>query len=194
MPLVANVEVKQCVVCGGSFEVGGRGRPKRAQRFCSNLCSGRARYRTGRTANTLTDAEAAYIAGFIDADGSFIIHGRYDGSDSLAFRVSAGGTKASVFHWMAGVTGVGVVSKARRSQNPRHRDYYQWHANGDAAVSLARQLAPYLVLKREQCELGIAFQERLRTPALKADRAWQQEWRLRMRDLNARGNPEGVTA
>jgi hypothetical protein len=46
---------------------------------------------------------------------------------------------------------------------------------------------PYLIIKREQADLALATQERLRHPAFKADRTWQEEWRQRMKQLNARG-------
>jgi hypothetical protein len=183
----------QCVVCGAEFERGGRyqagqTRKPKGQAVCSEECARRARYRHGRISSQLTPEQAAYIAGFVDADGSFIIHGRYDGTDSLSFRVQAGGTKPAVFEWFKEITGIGTISKARRSTgNPKWRDYYDWHLNGDAAVSITEQLIPYLILKKAQAELGVDFQKRLRIPALKADRTWQQECRSRMAQLNKKG-------
>lgn len=52
---------------------------------------------------------------------------------------------------------------------------------------MLRQLQPYMFTKRAQCDLAITFQERLRTPALKADRTWQREALEEMRTLNRRG-------
>ena len=40
-------EIKECEVCGKKFEVGGAGRPKRGQRFCSMSCATNAKYRWG---------------------------------------------------------------------------------------------------------------------------------------------------
>lgn len=85
--------------------------------------------------------------------------------------------------------GVGNVVLVKRG-NPKHAHIYSWWVNGDGAQSLAQQLLPYLVLKRPQAELGIEFQERLKTPALKADRTWQQEYRERMQAMNKRGREE----
>ena len=181
---------RACAVCGGTFEVGGRA-GKWTQQFCSVECQGKGRYRRGREANDLSPVDAAYIAGFIDADGSFLIHGRYDGSDTLAFRVQAAGTKPETILWLGEATGVGnTVYRKRWTKNPRHNGIWQWQANGDAAWSVARQIAPYLKVKRQQAELGIEFHERLRNPALKADPSWQREYRDRMRELNARGRKE----
>jgi hypothetical protein len=59
--------------------------------------------------------------------------------------------------------------------------------NADGAESVLRQALPYFVTKRPQAELAISFQERLRDPALKADRSWQLEALARMKRLNRRG-------
>lgn len=178
-------ETKECLVCEKPFETGGRA-GNRSQRFCSNECSFKARYRRGRKCLPLELDVAAYLAGFWDGDGSFIIHGRSDGKPSLAFRAQVGGTKAKVLEWLPEITGVGS-SHFRESDNPKHASVWSWWCNGDAADSFTRQLIPYLRLKRAQAELGVEFQERLRDPALKADRSWQEEYRQRMSAMNKRG-------
>ncbi len=185
MPKRIEIEYNVCPVCETRFQVGGRGNPGRHQVCCSQRCAYQARYRRGSTANALTERDAAYIAGFIDADGYFMLHGRVD-HGSISFRIGAAGTKPQTIEWLPEVTGVGS-STVRKSHNPRHADGWQWTCNGDAALSLAVQLLPFLRVKREQCEMGIEFQERIRRPDLKADRSWQEEWRQRMLALNAKG-------
>jgi len=184
-------EIATCAVCGTEFERGGHfvkgsGRKVAGQTLCSNECARRARYRHGRLCKELAPTEAAYLAGVWDSDGAFILHGRYDGSDTVAFRCAIGVTKAAIIEWLVEKAGIGT-RYFHRTANPKHADRYDWWVNGDGAESFARQLLPYLVLKRPQAELGIEFQERLRDPALKADRIWQQEYRERMRDMNKRG-------
>lgn len=176
---------KACVVCGGEFETGGRaGRLDKA--FCSRECQRRGRYRTGRACSELLPLDASYLAGFWDGEGSFILHGTGSTSGAIAFRVVAVASKPQVIEWIAQVTGIGRV-QTWDAKNPKWAPRWTWTVNGDGAESFTRQLLPYLKLKREQAELGVAFQERLRDPALKADRSWQAEWRQRMRDLNRRG-------
>ena len=184
-------ETVTCVVCGKDFERGGhfvkgQARRPRKQTTCSEECGRRIRYRHGRVCNELSPTEAAYLAGVWDSDGNFILHGRYDASDSLAFRVQIGVTKAITIDWIVEKTGLGYRQHVGR-KNPSHADIYHWQVNGDGAESFIRQIMPYLVLKRPRAELGIEFQERLRIPALKADRSWQTEYRDRMRELNKRG-------
>lgn len=184
-------ETVACVVCGKEFERGGhfvKGGTRKSGRqvTCSAECARRSRYRHGRTCNVLSVEQAAYLAGLWDADGSFVIHGRYDGSESLGFRAQIGVTKSIIIDWVAEATGLGYRALRRRS-NPKHAQVYNWLVNGDGAETFTRQLIPYLILKKPQAELGVEFQERLRTPALKADRAWQAEYRDRMREMNRRG-------
>lgn len=70
---------------------------------------------------------------------------------------------------------------------PEVSEAYFWHCNSDAALSVITQIRPYLVIKTVQADLAIDTQKRLRVPALKADRTWQQEHRLQMKELNRRG-------
>jgi len=189
MPKVAPPEEKVCIVCGETFMVGGRGRPSRKQERCSTECQRKSRYRSGRICAQLSLEDAVYLAGFWDADGSFIIHGRADRSHSISFRAQVTGTKEVVIQWIKDVTGVGSLHRHTPPdpKRDRHATSWSWWANGDAGESFAKQLIPYLKLKKEQAELGVTFQERLRNPALKAEPLWQEEWMLKMRRLNAKG-------
>lgn len=181
--------IKQCVVCGKDFETGGRAGDVN-KRFCGMECQRLGRYRSGRVCNELDPMDASYLAGFWDGEGCFIIHGRNNNGGSISFRVAAVGTKEVVIRWIQEVTGIGTIVH-RPSTNAKWAQRWEWWVNGDGAESFARQMLPYLKLKPEQAALGIAFQERLRDPKFKADRSWQEEWRLRMREMNRRGPAEG---
>lgn len=62
-----------------------------------------------------------------------------------------------------------------------------YQSNSEAAESILQQVRPYLRIKHEQADICLDAQERLRNPALKADRSWQYEYRDRVRALNQRG-------
>ena len=175
---------KQCVTCGKDFEVGGRAGPIE-QPTCSRECGYKIMYRHGRVCMPLAPLDAAYLAGFWDGEGSFMLHGR-SGTGSIAFRAAVVGTKVEVINWVKEITGIGVIIH-HKDPNPNWAEKHLWWVNGDGAWSFTKQLLPYLKLKRLQAELAIAFQERLREPSLKADRSWQEEWRQKMRDMNRRG-------
>lgn len=179
----AKVETRSCLVCGKAFEVGGRGRPPRRQRLCSDACQRLSRYRSGFQVKALSVTDAAWIAGFLDGEGTVMLFRR---RESVALRVSAANTHRPTLEHIASVCGFGSIVTSKRP-NPKHKTAYWWQVNAEAAESLLRQLLPHLVTKRAQAELGIAFQERLRDPALKADRTWQLAFRARMQSLNRRG-------
>ena len=187
-----------CPVCKKSFMPGAtksegvKQRYRKEQRFCSWECSRKAHYRRGRICVDLSSHDAAYLAGFFDGEGSFMLQRGAHGSPNNTFRVSTAGSKETVIRWLYEITGVGTISFSDllRRTNPNWAPKWEWSATADAAESFTRQLLPYLKLKCEQAELGLAFQERLRDPSIKAQPLWQEEWRQRMRDLNRRGPPK----
>jgi hypothetical protein len=176
---------KTCVVCGKEFETGGRAGSK-TKAICSMECQRVSRYRHGRKCAELTPLDAAYLAGFWDGEGTFMLHGRSGPGSTIAFRATVVGSKEQVIRWVKDVTGIGTIV-AYPSKNEKWSEKWVWAVNGDGAESFTRQLLPYLKLKREHAELCVEFQERLRDPKLKADRSWQDDWRQLVSALNRRG-------
>jgi hypothetical protein len=131
----------------------------------------------------LTQAQAAYLAGFVDGEGSILMHGRGTG---VALRLSVANTNLAVLEWCRSMTGVGnIVSRVR--VNARHKAVHQWMVNSQAAQSVLEQIEPFLIIKTEQARLAIAFQSKLKIPAEKAAKEWQEQWRQRLGAMNARG-------
>ncbi len=177
--------IKKCVVCDKDFETGGKAGNKK-QIFCSIKCSSRARYRSGRKCKLLNPVDASYIAGFLDGEGCIMIYKRRE--DSYGFRVTITQSQkyAFIMDWFLNTIGLGSkILKKREKEN--HSNSHYWVCNAEAAESLLIQLLPYLKLKKEQALLGLNFQKRLRNPKLKADRKWQREYYLKMKELNQRG-------
>jgi hypothetical protein len=161
---------------------------RKSTKFCSNECKRIGRYRRGRVCSELSPLDAAYLAGFMDGEGSFALNRGSHGTPYPLFRVSVAGAKEMVIRWILETTGVGGITYTDMPQkNPKWAPKWEWSTTSDGAASFTRQILPYLKLKREHAELGIAFQERLRNPAIKADHSWLEPWWQRMRDLNARG-------
>src|SRR3990167_7044618 len=65
-------EQKICPTCGNSFTVGISGKP-RDNIFCSIACASKTRYRRGYQANEINPTDGAYIAGFLDGEGSIML-------------------------------------------------------------------------------------------------------------------------
>lgn len=177
---------RACAACGTIFLVGGRGNRGRRQRFCSEECQRRARYRHGAVAHLLTDTQSAYIAGFLDGEGSIMVI-NHRGVAHLVLSATNG--DRGVLDWLAATTGVGAVS-AHRQATAKHRATWFWKCSAEAVESVLRQIRPYLRVKGAQADLALAVQARLREPAQKADRTWQQEVIAQMQALNKRGPRE----
>lgn len=180
----AEPESKECPVCGTVFLVGGRGRPKRSQVYCSSSCQARAQYRTPSQAKTLTERQAAYIAGFIDGEGSIILYRRTYG---VAMRITATSTDHAVLKWLADVTGTGSIVQQRRGSQ-KHSQCWFWQVNADAAASILSQIRDDLIIKQTQADLALEVQGRIRSKTMTKE--WGEQALLRMRSLNARGPGE----
>jgi len=174
---------KTCAACGISYEAGGRSAHRGASTFCSRMCARAAHWRTGSKAKDLTIAQAAYLAGLIDGEGSIMLYRRGVGA---AMRVTVANTNRALLDWCAVTCGVGNIV-AIRQRNAKHKPGGAWLVNSQAAASVLEQIRPYLVIKGEQADLAFAFQRKLKIPAEKAEKEWQEQWRQRMRGMNARG-------
>ncbi len=176
---------KICPVCKQEFETGGRA-GRRTKIFCSNRCSFLARYRHGSICNKLNKIDCAYIAGFIDGEGSIIIYKRREDSYGMRITITQAEKGLWILEWIQEITSVGSITHKIR-ESILHAPCHQWACNSEAAETLLKQILPYLKLKREQAELALSFQGKLREPELKADRDWQINFRQTMQALNMRG-------
>lgn len=177
---------KNCVVCGREFQVCPPGRssqyfPRNTQRMCSIACQQAGRYRHGRICNQLTVADAAYVAGFLDGEGSILLYKR----NPTALRVCFANTNLDVLDWLRTTCGAGHITSHRGTD--KHKAGHLYLLNSDPACYLLEQIRPYLRIKATQADLAIEFQHRIRIPELKADHAWQLEAREHMMQLNRRG-------
>lgn len=189
MPTPRTIPVeKNCLCCSKTFLVcppGKRSRfyPEYERTFCSRQCAGKAKYRSGSECLVLSSIDAAYIAGFLDGEGSIFI---YEKANRPRLRVSFANNDKGILDWISEVTGNGSLSTKTR-QSKVHATSYILQFNADAALSLLLQVRMYLRIKKEQADLGINFQERLKIPALNLDRSWQVDYGNRLRELNKRG-------
>lgn len=179
-------EDRQCIVCGSSFLVGGRGRPPKGQTRCSLACQQAGRYRKGAICSDLSPTDAAYIAGLIDGEGSIMLVKPGHVQAEANLRVTVANTYLPVLEWLTDITGIGRIYQ-HRVDTEKHRASYSWRCHGDGADSLLGQIRPYLRIKAVQADLALETISRLRVPALKADRTWQAEYRERMKAMNKRG-------
>jgi len=180
---------KICPVCKKEFLVCPPGRSSRSyppndQVFCSRNCTSKGRFRQSSQCNILLPTEAAYIAGFLDGDGSIILYKR---GQKAALRVSFANCHREILDWILLRTGVGnIIEKPLHST--KHNRAYLLFINSGAASSLLIQLLQYLTIKHYQAELALWFQDRKSDPALSSSLEWQQEARAKMQAMNRRGH------
>lgn len=150
---------KVCPSCGATFLVGGRGRPRKTQVFCSKRCKALSRVVQPSIA-TLGHDDAVYLAGLFDGEGSIILYDRgYGGRPQLRCTIS--NTHAGVLEWVLQAVGTGTIVKHEWTV-PEVRHYktsLTWQCYGQNAVSLLKQMLTRLIIKRERALEAIASQE-----------------------------------
>jgi hypothetical protein len=133
----------------------------------------------------MTATDAAWLAGFIDGEGSIMLAlRRATGAVELLLAIS--NTDRSALETVVQLTGLGAVNERPR-QSSRHKTAYFWRCSSAGAESVIQQIRPYLRVKPRQADLALTFQSRLRDPAEKSDRSWQLAARETMQALNRRG-------
>jgi hypothetical protein len=179
-----------CLGCGNTFLVGGTGRKKRGTKACSQACNGLVKSTVpGTPANHLTVANAAYLAGMIDADGHIGLYSRGP-SQSLRVHADVSNTDRELLLWIREVTGVGSVNK-QKDETATHKASFAWNTSSESAITLLRQVIPYMRVKRARAKLAIDFYTKRQEIGNRIDLSWQEPYRAKMLELNRRG-PRGT--
>jgi|SRR5665213_62050 len=122
--------------------------------------------------------EWAYLAGFIDGEGSICPWSR-TAIPNIGLHVP--NTDRRVFEWIAlHFPGVGAINFHRRRKTHR-KDYWSWDLTGRALAPVLDGVLPFLVLKARQAELALLFIE-----TIGHERKLSQETRETRRDLATR--------
>jgi len=107
----------------------------------------------------------AYLAGIIDGEGTITIakakirKGRK--SHLYSLRMSVGNSEKRLIDWLQENFG-GSVHILRRKRGKK-RPAWQWVLGSQDTYNLLKELRHYLVIKREQADIGIAFYQRTLT-------------------------------
>jgi hypothetical protein len=97
-----------------------------------------------------TDTELAYLAGFIDGEGSICVFGYHNRRHS-ALRLTAYNTNREVLEWIAFNFGGRVRPVKRRT--PKNRPQFVWEISARPAATILLAIRPYLQVKAQQAEL-----------------------------------------
>lgn len=107
----------------------------------ARMTAGRMReYTKTRFDAILTVAQAAYIAGIVDGEGSIQIR-------QNSFRVAIFNTNPDIIEWMSGFGGNATEAHSVAGRRP----VYRWSIGSRQAVeTLLRQIEPYMIIKKER--------------------------------------------
>lgn len=123
-----------CPFCGGPMD------------FKSIRCA-RCRYGDPVTPNDIPPIEAAWLAGILEGEGSFISKGRP--------KIQVAMTDQDIIIRLSKLTGVGRVYAVRR-QKPHHKDAWLWAVNRPAHVEhIIRLVLPWLGHRRALAAMDV---------------------------------------
>jgi len=110
--------------------------------------------------------DLAYMAGIVDGEGCFFMcklpKKEGDGYTTEHYRglLKIDNTDIRLLDWIDN-TFSGTSSARCRSTSSRkfEREVFTWNATGDRLLDLCEQILPYLIIKKEQCEIMIRFRK-----------------------------------
>lgn len=108
----------------------------------------------------LTVAEVAYLAGIIDGEGSITIY-KYNRKPRLystyCLRLLITNTNKDLIYWIQSKLGKGCVNYIKSLH--REKPALRYNITSGKAAEVLKLVLPYLIVKKEQAEIGIAFRE-----------------------------------
>jgi hypothetical protein len=133
--------------------------------------------------NRVTNEAIAYLAGLFDGEGSINIFKQPNKKDRINpcyfLEISIGNTHKGVLKWVSENFGGRLAHNAEQYTRRNHRTW-RWRASSNEACAVLMILLPYLVVKKEQAELAIEFQEHINTHPRKGNQMLSDEellWR-----------------
>lgn len=105
----------------------------------------------------MTPVEQSWLAGVIDGEGWIGIRKRNEIKGYYSSNIGVTNCNIPFLLNIVKITGVNRVYSKKRS-NPKWRDVYRWHLDGDRVIDVLKQILPYLIIKKNQASLAIDLQ------------------------------------
>ena len=100
----------------------------------------------------LSRAEAAYIAGLVDGEGSITLTRKHR-NENRHLGLTTSSTEVQLLQFVADAAGVGKISN-KRAGKPNHSHSYAYGVYNRQALTLIEQIYPYLLsYKAKRCAL-----------------------------------------
>lgn len=130
------------------------------------------------------------LAAFIDGEGSILLNrfgGRKKNQKRMWIRVTVVNTDLRMLEWIANMFGGNISGHGARSSQ-KHRKTYYWGVSCTQAAQILEGCMPYFLVKREQAEIVLMFQDTVRGPGHPVTQELQdrrEEMRRRLHDMKA---------
>jgi hypothetical protein len=110
----------------------------------------------------MNETTKAYMAGIFDGEGSVFIRTRgKDGiPDSIVMTIT--NSDPRIMKWLKENFG-GLINRSIHKGRVGRLPCWVWTVNSRLAVSILREILPYLIIKRDQTEVAIAYSETRKT-------------------------------
>lgn len=109
------------------------------------------------------EVDLARLAAFIDGEGCISVkqngQGRWGNGRQHILRLVIANTDIRLVSWLTSTFGVGCVYRRKRSSWTKSLHY--WELNGKKAAHLISECYPFLLIKKEQADIALAFQSLL---------------------------------
>jgi len=112
--------------------------------------------------NNFTEEDAAYLAGFTDAECCLsIAKYKRKNSPNYIYKIilSCNNTSPNIFYWLMEKIGGSITFISRKEKNPKHRNQINWNISGSKLFEILKKIHPFLRSKKEVCEKLMEFQQ-----------------------------------
>ncbi|NLK34541.1 MAG: hypothetical protein GX301_03705 [Gracilibacteraceae bacterium] len=97
----------------------------------------------------LSYEERAYIAGIIDGEGSIMLT-KFHKNQFPSPCITVSSTSLELLEWVKAKSGLGSI-KSKKNYNPiSHKDSYTYIVRYDKAISLLKEIEPYLIIEQKK--------------------------------------------
>jgi len=106
----------------------------------------------------LSNEEKAYLAGIIDGEGSIMLI-RFHKNQFPAPCITIASTSLELLQWVKAKSGLGSI-KSKKNYNPiSHKDSYTYIVRYDEAISLLKEVEPYLIIEQKKLRAQMILNE-----------------------------------
>lgn len=113
-----------------------------------------------KSTNSFNEIDAAYLAGFIDAECHLgISKYRRKGTSNYLYKIilSCNNTSPNIFYWFKEKIGGCFCFIDRHSKNKLHRNQINWNISGKKLFSILKKVHPFIRSKKKVSEKLIEF-------------------------------------